>query len=332
MIRVRSTDSIFPRLSVPATAGLMLLLVGCAMPGELPWSANAGASWRGSSSDPETTSLSATDDQPPVDTPDRPTLPVLKVSTPAPDSAIPVRQVTLLLNVLRVEAPAGSFTDNGELWDLLDETAAAPQTVLTLRENGFRFGVGRPELWPTFRERLTRLPMVRTVFDQSVPPQDRPIELELSARLDDLSVFVFERNGSMRGCLFGDARPLLRVDLGARPQEAGATQIEVAPEIRRPPGPMKYVHNGQTFERRNEQLGRVFDDLAFSTALRAGAFVVVGPARSVSGSPVLGRPFFLRDDAGTVRENLYILSPQTHESTTWWVDRTLTDAALRPTR
>ncbi len=329
MIRVRSTVSAVPRASVPVMGMAIVLLAGCSMPGESPWSPSGGA-WNLTGAGEQASASPASANEPAAQVPIAAPLPVLKVSTPAPDSAIPVRQVTLLLNVLRVEASSGSFTDNGELWDLLDETAATPRTVLTLRENGFRFGVGRPELWPTFRERLSRLPMVRTVYDQTVPPQDRPIDLELSARLDDLSVFVFERNGSMRGCLFSDARPLLRVDLGARPQEPGATQIEITPEIRRPPGPLKYVHNGQTFERRNEVLGSVFDELAFSTALRGGAFVVVGPARCVNASPVLGRPFFLRDDAGTVRENLYILSPQTHESTTWWVDRTLTDAALPP--
>lgn len=234
----------------------------------------------------------------------------------------PVRRFVLRLEMLRIEAPAGSFDDASGLWSHLDEIPAPAQRTVTLRENGFRYAVGERAVRGIFKERLEAIRDIRVARDVALPGEDRTVEIEVSGLPGDLSAFMFVDTGHMRGLSFSAARPILRLDCRLVSLADRRVSLGITPEFREPLGPLEFVRVDGKYEQRRAYRGRVFAELAMPISLGDGDFLVIAPTPQVRTMPLVGTPFFVASDRDGPRDNLYVLIAQLSSAAAAWSTET----------
>jgi hypothetical protein len=228
-----------------------------------------------------------------------------------------IRKITLRLDVLRLEAPKGTFSGNQAFWNLLDEMVVEPNMLLTLRENGFRYGVASPAARDAVKALLDQDTGVTVAWDRARPRPDLPVELVLRTFDRDMTLFCFDRLGRMSGASFVEARPYLSVEMHIDPAEPASTMVRIVPEVREPPGPIEYVRTPTGFRPQPQYRGRVFDALVLERTLTDGQALIVGPTADVHRLPILGRPFFIGEEG---RESLFVFSPWNEVSSFRWTE------------
>jgi len=300
-------------IRAPALLFVMVTLTACCVPKP------------GMSTDPAATA--ARNDAPPAETADPvgppvptdsaqesngelPTTAGAPATVAEPQSEAAVEGGAITLEVMRFDAARGEFSGNAALWSMLEELPGDPNSLLTARENGFRYAVAqrvvRPEL-QQFLERMTGVTMAR---DHGVPRTDGPIELDLSNSDQDLSVFLFDPSGGMSGRSFDRSRPILDVECLPEPGRPGVIRMAVTPEIRGEPGPPRYVREQEQFLLKPEYRGERFKELTVTLTLPIDGALIIGPTPRVHELPILGRPFLVRGEAEAAREGLYVLIPR----------------------
>jgi len=248
--------------------------------------------------------------------------PSLTAISPAQESldaaAAPARQLSLRLEVIRIEAPAGTLSGHQTLWGLLDETTGSATTTLTLRENGFRVALGSSARRDAIKANLEAIPDMRAAHNKGMPPCDRPMDIALTAADQDLAVFFIDPAGTMGGLSFDDARPFFKVQFGLDPADPRSVRVRIAPEVREPPGPLQYTRTPNGLRPAPLYRGRIFDDLAIDVVIPADSFLVIGPTAEIHRTPMLARPFLTVSDADPPRENLFVFIPEVSETSAWW--------------
>ncbi len=233
-----------------------------------------------------------------------------KVAESQPASDTPgIRTCTVRFSVLRVEVPGGGLQRIDKIWSMVDTNVIPRDVAATMRDNGFRIGVGHDSARAPIRAAIDTLPDVRSRDDQVLPGVNKTVEVFITDAQRDMELMWFSPGGGLSGLSFNAARPVLRFGWAIEPPRLSDVIVRVEPEIREPPGRVRYQRLDDMWQLRPEYQGRVFKELAFSVVIPEGGFLMLGPTDDLAGSPKLGRPFFVEPSGTGQRESLYVISP-----------------------
>lgn len=233
-----------------------------------------------------------------------------RVAESQPASSGPdVRTCTVRFSLLRVEVPGGSLQQIDRIWSMVDTSVVPRDVAATMRDNGFRIGVGRDAARAPIRAAIDTLSDVRSRDDQILPGVNKMVEVFITDAQRDMELMWYTRGGGLSGQTFVSARPVLRFGWGIEPPRLNDVVVHVEPEIREPPGRTRYQRLDDMWVLRPEYRGRVFKELGFDVAIPEGGFLMLGPTNDIARYPTIGRPFFVEPAAGAQRESLYVISP-----------------------
>jgi len=228
----------------------------------------------------------------------------------------PLKRLVVEFRVHRISAPQGAFAPGSGLWKIPTGGLPDADAVLRLTANGFRAAVGRESDRPALKAFIEDLQDLRTAVDDVTPGASRLVYVELGPCAWRESVFFYDRRGRLHGLDFVNPTARFRLAFELRTANLKEVRLHLAPELREPPGPLKWIKgpDGQ-FRQVPEQRGRTFDELAFDAAIPEGGFLLLAATPAVRRRPLLARPFFIRstpdpkDGKPIARESIYIISP-----------------------
>lgn len=218
-------------------------------------------------------------------------------------------RLTVGLDLLRVEVPIGSISESSRIWSRLDEQVIGAQHAITLRRNGLRAGIGRPEAWEPIKVILDAIPD-HLVYHESVPLRAGVFCLEVSGTSDDQTVFFFRDDGTMKGESFPGSRNVLQVHHEVDVDDPNTVVLTVVPEIRQHERRLEWARQGNRITRVPVYHGRILQELAVTARLRSGGFLVIGPGDEVKLASVVGRALLTRKVDGKQYESIYFLAPR----------------------
>jgi hypothetical protein len=224
-----------------------------------------------------------------------------------------VKRLSAWLDVVRIEVPQGSVSRSAGVWSHLDEQAVDAQRAVTLRRNGLRVGVGRPESWVPIKSILDAIPD-RLVYHETPSLNAGVLSLELSAEPDDQTLFFFRDDGTMAGESFPASWNAFQVTYEVTYDDPGKVvmMLKVVPEVRQREGKTEWVRREGHFTRVPVYHGRVLHELAIMTALSEGSFLAIGPGEAIGVDSAVGQVLLTRKADGKRYESIYFLTPQVH--------------------
>lgn len=229
-----------------------------------------------------------------------------------PDTA-PRRPVVLQsidFRILRIRAPAGTFSESGKIWNAVDEEVVPAQLQQLLRRNGFRVGLGSAENWPQMKAILDA-EKVEVVDRRKAVYNSLPLIVDLERPPKDQTLFLFRQDGTMAGATFPKSTNVLRVEYGISTAEANTVIVDVMPEIR-----LMRVDTSPAFELNwpepppIDPPSRPLRELSVRLTIRPEQFLAVGPSAAARKGYLPGS-LLLCDEVDGVRfEALYIITPR----------------------
>lgn len=176
------------------------------------------------------------------------------------------------VSVLHVQVPAEQAPAAEAVWNHLRQDVLDADTRYRLALNGIRVGIGSVRWWEPIRLVLDAIPGHRVAFSQPLRvPQGFPVQLELSEKKPQETIFVVASDGVLSGQTFTDARHVLRIELRADPGHADRVRVRVVPEIHRD-------HEGWRWVRTESGLWQV-PDVEQTALVGAGFEVSLGPGQ-----------------------------------------------------
>jgi len=237
-------------------------------------------------------------------------------SAPGLPGEPPIRRVSVRLNVVRVTAPAGSFSKNADIWRTVVGSLADAGSAACLRDNGIRAAIGRESDRAALEALLAELPDHRSAVDPLVPDMTRLVELTLGPCNPHQRVFHYDRAGHLHGDEFENAKARLRIAYEVRSSRLDDVMLQVMPELEEPPGPMKWVITDAGATQVEEEKRHSFRELVFGGTIPPGGFLMLGPTADIYQQPLLGRAIFVDTNRGDAtgdgdepRESLLVISP-----------------------
>jgi len=226
-----------------------------------------------------------------------------------------VLRLVVHLDVLRVEVPMGSVSTSASIWSHLDEQAIGTQRAVTLRRNGFRVGVGRPEGWEPIKAILDGIP-APLIYHESVVLGTGGLSLDITEIPEDQAIFFFRDDGTLTGESFPASRNALQVMYEIAPDDPGKVVLKLIPEIRQHERGTQWVRRDGRYVRVPVYHGRILSELAMTAALPAGWFLAVGPGGEVALGSIVGRALLTRQVEGKRYESIYFFTPQVQRTGT----------------
>jgi hypothetical protein len=227
----------------------------------------------------------------------------------------PLQKLIVEFKVHRFSAPAGTFSGEHAVWNVATGPLSDAAGALRLNDNGFRAAVGQESDRLPLLQCLDEIHGLRSVVDTATPDMNRAVILDLGSCGPRLTVFYYDRKGTLRGLDVAEARARFRLTFEMRSSNLREVWVEVTPELEEPPGPPKWVRTPEGAKQEPQERRQVFSDLAFSAQLQQGSFLLLGPAPGVQDHPLLARPFFVeqpvgaQDGSAEIRESIYVISP-----------------------
>ncbi len=216
------------------------------------------------------------------------------VRAPEPERTAPVARVALdvVLTILHVQVPTGGRAAVEPLWNHLREDVLDSATVLRLRKNGLRVGIGNAEWWDAVKATLDATEGVRSQpLDPVRLPPDFPLALELDQRSREQTLFFVADDGILTGETWPHSRNVLRVSYELNRLHPERVRLLVVPEVRQRLDGWRWVRTGSGVAQMPEYNGRAFAAAAFSVDLEPGEVLLVAPSREADVYGIVGGAF-----------------------------------------
>ena len=213
------------------------------------------------------------------------------------------------LDVLRVEVPMGSVSASYKLWDHLDEQTIGADRLVTLKRNGLRAAVGRPEAWEPIKAVIDGI-VDRLIYHEAANLNRGALNLELDSGPADRTAFFYRSDGSLVGETFPASRNVLQVVYEIGMKDPSELILKVTPEIRQHQRKLEWARKGTGYARVPVYRGRTLHELTVQARLPEGCFLVIGPGREIQLASVIGRALLTREVEGRRYESILFLTPQ----------------------
>lgn len=232
------------------------------------------------------------------------TLLSLPPDSPAEPPARPLRLVEL--SVLHLRVPRAQHKKAVRLWDHLREDALDSDTMLRLRRNGFRVGVGHAEDWNAIKAVMDEAD--QTLVHRSDPirlPELFPLDLELDLAAGDKTIFYIASDGILTGSDWADSRLFLRIAYRYDARYPDRVNLSVLPGVRRDNSKLHWVRTGAGMARVPRREGQGYTAVGFALTLQPDEFGVIGPGERAVTRGLIGNAF-LTDEIDDVPYESYL--------------------------
>ena len=221
----------------------------------------------------------------------------------------------MVLTVLHVQVPRAAREQAQSLWNHLREDALDSATMLRLRRNGLRVGVGHGRWWDAIKTTLDALDGVRSTSPAPVRlPPDYPLALELDQQPREQTLFYMADDGILTGETWPGSRNVLRLNYGINLERPEQVHLTIVPEVRQRLDGFRWIRNEAGLTQMPNYNGRAFSAASFAVDLEPGEFLLVAPGPQADlyglvggvflGSELDGRAYdsyvFLRADVNHV--------------------------------
>jgi hypothetical protein len=217
---------------------------------------------------------------------------------------------TVQFAILRVRAPAGTFSDSEKLWNPVNEEVLPAPTQLLLRNNGLRIGVGKQASWPQIKAALDA-EKVEVSQDAQVMQNGVPLSIELNGQPRDQTLFLIRSDGTMPGASFPQSTNALRVEYWIPPNASTSVMMELIPEIQmaRALGQSALA----VAALRNPTAAapsRLFRELAARIPVGPDEFLVIGPSAAARQNRLIGSLMLGEEIDGRQLESMCYITPR----------------------
>ena len=222
-----------------------------------------------------------------------PEVPVL-VRAAEPERSSADRRVALdvVLTVLHVQVPGERRAQVGPIWNHLREDVFDSETVVRLRRNGVRVGVGKVQWWDAIQATLDVTEGVRSLaLDPVRLPPGFPLALELDQRPREQTLFYVADDGILTGETWPHSRNVLRISHELNRLHPERLRLLVVPEVRQRLDGWRWVRTGSGLAQVPDYHGRTFAAAAFAVDLEPGEFLLVAPNSAADTYGIVGGAF-----------------------------------------
>lgn len=212
-------------------------------------------------------------------------------------------------DVLRTQAPQGSFSESGKIWNHLDEQVIPAEVAAMLQRNGLRVGRAKNTSWRPIKAILDGDRNVRAFQNSMIMYNGLPLTLELDQQPHDQTVFISRRDETLQGRTFLASMNLIRVEYAVPITDPDSVLVDIMPEIRMEAPAPKLTVDGW-MHRPIVPPSEVFRELAARVLIGPDEFLAIGPS-AASGRPHTLGALLLRGQVnGQPVESMLFLSPR----------------------
>lgn len=137
------------------------------------------------------------------------------------------------LVVLHVQVPCSERERTEKIWNHVDENPLDSETLLRLKRNGVRVGVGRLDWWDAIKTGLDTIEGVRvTELDPVRLFPNYRLGFDIDRAPHEQTIFVVGEDGILTGSTFQQSRNVLCAYYVADPRRDDRVMLSVVPEVR----------------------------------------------------------------------------------------------------
>lgn len=199
------------------------------------------------------------------------------------------RILNLQVSVLHVEVPVESVRSMDKIWSHLRETALDDDTLLRLRRNGFRVGIGNTEWWEPLQEAVNAVQGVIVHAPEPVRSQvGVPTALEMDNGPRDQTLFCVGADGVLNGNTWPASRNVLKLAAMPDAREPDVIRVTLLPEVRQQFAGLRYVQTDSGLAALPREYSHPFDAAGAAIPIRPGEFVVLAPSETARVRGLIG--------------------------------------------
>lgn len=238
----------------------------------------------------------------------------LAATPTAYDDAIGLSNAPTILKinfeVIRLEAPAGFFSESEKIWNYLTSRDFDPKREHMLRLNGLRMAKGKSDSWSAIKTLLDQADIQCVTSTQTVS-NALPLEIKLDPVPRDQTLFLFRPDRTLAGFPYPNSINQWRIEFAIPLEDIDSVEVTPMPETqlpyRRPKS--KLTINGWEHYPIERPI-RIFRELSCTMRIGPDEFFVIGPSTQSEKKHLIGSAFLCSERDGLEYESMYVITPR----------------------
>lgn len=226
----------------------------------------------------------------------------------APGVRPAVAVVGLSFDVIRVELPLAESSIATDIWKYVDESNSDPSLPALLARNGMRIGVADGSAWAAMRSIFERN-SARSSRDQLTMQEDQPAMIRMGKLEEGGMYFLHRRGGKVEGGTFEAGDRFIRLDYEMPASDTDAIDLRVTLETRGADSTRRLVSHDGKVQQVLATEGDSFGEMAYSTRLENGQFLVMGSGDSADKGFRIGSWWFRSQSGENRTETIVCVRP-----------------------
>ena len=225
------------------------------------------------------------------------------------ESGRPIVVQGVRFQVLRVRAPAGTFSRSEKIWNALNEDVLPMDRRALLVKNGLRVAAASQDVWPQVKAVLDS-ESVEVFTDQRAVHDGYPLPLLINTQPLEQTLFMIRPDDTMAGARFPQSTMGLRLAYSVPLDAPQSIRLEIMPEVRLPSHrPAPTVSEFGWTEHHTVEQSRPLWELACEVTAGPDQFVVVGPSPSAGTPHLAGTLLLFEQIQGREYESICFITP-----------------------
>ena len=200
------------------------------------------------------------------------------------------KATNLQLAVMHVEIPVSALPQMEKIWNHLRESAVDDTSLLRLRRNGFRIGIGNTEWWDPIQATIDSISSA--VVHQPEPlrmPVGVPTSLEMDLAPREQTLFFVGNDGVLTGSTWPQSRNVLKLAYGPDLREADLIRVTLLPEVHQSFEGLRFVQTeAGSLAGVPREYGYSFDAAGVAIPIHQGEFIVLAPSEAARVCGLIG--------------------------------------------
>jgi hypothetical protein len=217
------------------------------------------------------------------------------------------------LRVIHLHYPHTQRERAERIWEPIREDVVDTETALRLRKNGFRVGIGHERDWDAIRSTLDLIPDCTSNVAQPVKlVSGLPLDLQLDNEPREQTIFYVGRDGMLAGDTWPDSRNVLRLVHQLDPRVATQVHLSIVPVVNQEIKGWRWVRTEAGVAQVPKRAGQTYPDVAFSTPLDEGEFLVIAAGERSDVKGIIGRAFLTVQSTNNWQDSILFIEPVVH--------------------
>lgn len=217
----------------------------------------------------------------------------------------------MTVSVLHVQIPRDRREDAARIWLMLRENAIDADTLLRLRLNGLRVGLGESRGWSDVTAVIETIDgrLVRSAAPISMPA-GLPITLELDDEARDQTLFYVGRDGVLSGSTWLKSKNVFRVICASAITEIDRIRFSAIPEVQQELEGWTWVQTADGWTQAPRKNQHQFEAASVTLHLDPGEFVLLSVSPDADSENLLGSALLTHRVDGLPYDSYIFLRPE----------------------